>query len=377
MTCSDRLKGSLDSISKSSDSSANSHDINSRRLPGKVGRSVQQISSARPPALLGYDGGVNRSVDNLDRGYLQPPSMGNAHKARSVSSERTFAAPESSHSNDVAPAQYRCTRATEELKRKFFENGLMPQGGPVYGSRSTSGSSLMTSAFHKSAHRQPQVSHNHPHSSRAHAHRSAGGERPDSQRTQHTASENAAPQSYGLTVSLASVKTGSSAQNTDAAPAHLLATPTRSYQQQRLSFQEQQPVSLVSTRRRCFESDSNLHLQPSSTHSSPSKPPFASPAHLSSQSNIAKYSSSHEIMLGSGRPVLQSSDPASSKLSPRRVPEVPPAQLPMYQRSNPAAGLSHVDGEHRLRSRSRSTERQDNSKAGEFMASYFAVSISR
>ena len=102
----DRLKGSLDSISKSSDGSAHSHEVNSRRF--------HNVTS-NPTSL---DTNVNRSVDNLDRAYLHPPSMGNTSKGRSKSSDRTFAVPAPTSSADVMPDQHRCTRATDELKRK-------------------------------------------------------------------------------------------------------------------------------------------------------------------------------------------------------------------------------------------------------------------
>ena len=374
----DRLKGSLDSISKSSDGSAHSHEVNSRRF--------HNVTS-NPTSL---DTNVNRSVDNLDRAYLHPPSMGNTSKGRSKSSDRTFAVPAPTSSADVVPAQHRCTRATDELKRKYFENGLMPQGGPVYGSRSTSGNFLMTSAFHTSPQHVVRDRHglrDVRQSSLASVHRpTTGAERRTELHAQapqpaaHTHQQ--VPHNYGLTVSLASVKTAnnssssSSQENSYRAQAHLLDTPSRALQQQRLSFQEQAPINLVSTRRRCFESDSNLHAHPNSTHSSPCKYPFtsSSPVHHGSQSNNTKYSSSHELTLSSVHGSTARDRSHSSTMSPRQVPEVPPAQLPMYLRSHTAAAQHQRsnDGQQRVRARSRSIERQDHNKAGRF---YFFTSL--
>ena len=292
----DHRAGSLDSISKSSDSSANSSSHDTYRLQQTMPPrgAAHDTLSQQPEFPLN----TNRSLDNLDTDTARV-DMGNVARKRSRSGERAMYA-DSDDAYQQASRRYRGNRATEELRRKFFENGLMPQGGPVYGAHSLSTSALHRPpppiGRHQTATR-PNVSgphavaprvmtSSHPDvsdgyqrqhqrsSSQPQQHRSAGNALHESidfqssagqpRVTSHDQQQHAAfsTDNYGLTVSLA-------ASGPAAAGAHHQATHADDdYQrpQQRFSLQEQNVVNLVTARKKIFESDSNLTDQ--SLHSS-------------------------------------------------------------------------------------------------------------
>lgn len=277
---------------------------------------VNTSTAATAPRLpLHYPGSeyplaAKRSLDNLDScgDESRTRDMGNTHRRRSRSGERTDPSGAAAVGDAHMTRRSRGNRATEELRRKFFENGLMPQsgGGPVYGAHS-----LSTSALHKAQQQQLQqqqqtmsataprhtmvtsrpMTSSHPDmtsTQQQQPHRRASPR----QTSRHAVStlhqsidfnhralaqgEPGAPatDNYGLTVSLSSVLGGAGGSGDDQEATMTSSVGGGEYHraQQRLSLQDQHTgvtgvgSGAVNARKRIFESDGNLSKTQSPQH---------------------------------------------------------------------------------------------------------------